>query len=163
MYQLYYQKCIIRIYIKHQSNKKWSINVTVTPGKSSKSIEASTVSANGCPATDITDTIKPIDTSTVHFPTYSTNFTSNNTNYPPAFPPTNVSIPPPPVNTINHIVPTIHHIGSSTAIRPTPPSASTANQTAFQSYSYPTNASYFSTNNPIPSAAPPRSYYPPQS
>lgn len=133
----------------------------VTPGKSSKSIEAP-VSANGCPATDIADTIKPIDTSTAHFPTYSTNFASNNTNYPPAFPPTNVSVPPPPVNTMNHIVSTIHHIGSSAAIRPTPPSAPTANQTAFQPYSYPTNASYFSANNPIPPAAPPRNYYPPQ-
>ncbi|TGZ54637.1 Cyclin-K [Temnothorax longispinosus] len=135
----------------------------VTPGKSSKSIEASTVSANGCPATDIADTIKPIDTSTAHFPTYSTTFASNNTTYPPAFPPTNVSVPPPSVNTMNHIVPTIHHIGSSAAIRPTPPSGPTATQTAFQSYSYPTNASYFSANNPIPPpAAPPRSYYPPQ-
>ncbi|XP_011861334.1 PREDICTED: cyclin-K [Vollenhovia emeryi] len=137
----------------------------VTPGKSSKGIEASaTVSANGCPATDIADTIKSIDTSTTHFPTYSTNFpVSNNTNYPPAFPPTNVSVPPPPVNTMNHIVPTIHHIGSSAAIRPTPPpSAPAANQTAFQPYSYPTNASYFSANNPIPPAAPPRGYYPSQ-
>jgi len=124
-------------------------------------MEASTVSANGCPSTDVTDTIKPIDTSTAHFPTYAANFASNNTNYPPAFPPTNVSVPPPPVNTMNHIVPTMHHIGSSTAIRPTPPSAPTANQT-FQPYSYPTNASYFSANNPIPPAAPPRNYYPPQ-
>ncbi|XP_036147165.1 cyclin-K isoform X1 [Monomorium pharaonis] len=135
---------------------------SVTPGKSCKSIEASIVSANGCPTTDVTDTIKPIDTSTAHFPTYSTNFASNNTNYPPAFPPTNVSIPP-PVNTMNHIVPTIHHIGSTAAIRPTPPSAPpSANQTTFQPYSYSTNASYFSANNPIPSAAPPRNYYPPQ-
>ncbi|KAL0129812.1 hypothetical protein PUN28_001812 [Cardiocondyla obscurior] len=134
----------------------------VTPGKSSKSIEASTVSANGCPTTEITDTIKPIDTSAAHFPTYSTNFTSN-TSYPPAFPPTNVSVPPPPVNTMNHIVPTIHHIGSSATIRPTPPPAPpTANQTTFQPYSYPTNASYFSANNPIPPTAPPRNYYPPQ-
>ncbi|XP_039306056.1 cyclin-K isoform X2 [Solenopsis invicta] len=134
----------------------------VTPGKSCKSIEASTVSANGCPTTDVTDTIKPIDTLTPHFSTYSTNFTSNNTNYPPAFPPANVSVPPPPVNTMNHIVPTIHHIGSSATIRPTPPSAPSTNQTTFQPYSYSTNASYFSANNPIPSSAPPRNYYPPQ-
>ncbi|KAL6259296.1 hypothetical protein P5V15_009214 [Pogonomyrmex californicus] len=133
----------------------------VTPGKSSKNTE-STASANGCPATDISDTIKPLDTSTAHFPTYSTNFTSNNTNYPPAFPPTNVSVPPPPVNTMNHIVSTMHHIGSSATIRPTPPSAPTTNQTAFQPYSYPTNASYFPATNPIPPAAPPRTYYPSQ-
>ncbi|KAM0735625.1 Cyclin-K [Formica fusca] len=134
----------------------------VTPGKSSK-IETPVISANGCPTTDIVDTIKPIDTSTTHFPTYPTNFApSNNTNYPPAFPPANVSVPPPPVNTMNHIVPTMHHIGSSAPIRPTPPPAPAANQTGFQPYSYPTNASYFPANNPIPPTAPPRSYYPPQ-
>ncbi|EFN71453.1 Cyclin-K [Camponotus floridanus] len=137
----------------------------VTPGKSSK-IETPVVSANGCPTTsvsDIVDTIKPIETSTAHFPTYPTNFAaSNNTNYPPAFPPTNVSVPPPPVNTMNHIVPTMHHIGSSATIRPTPPPAPATNQTPFQPYSYPTNASYFAANNPIPPTAPPRSYYPPQ-
>lgn len=138
----------------------------MTPGKSSK-IETPVVSANGCPATDVPDATKPMDVPATHFSTYSTNFTASNanTNYPPAFPPANVSVPPPPVNTMNHIVPTMHHIGSSAPIRPTPPSAPppTANQTpAFQPYSYPTNASYFSANNPIPPAAPPRNYYPPQ-
>lgn len=137
--------------------------LTVTPGKSSK-IETPVVSANGCPPADVTDTIKPMDVPATHFPTYSTNFAaSNNTSYPPAFPPANVSVPPPPVNTMNHIVPTMHHIGSSAAIRPTPPSVPTTNQPTFQPYSYPTNASYFSANNPIPPpAAPPRNYYPPQ-
>ncbi|XP_032683296.1 cyclin-K [Odontomachus brunneus] len=135
----------------------------VTPGKSSK-IETPVVSANGCPPADITDTIKPMDVPATHFPTYPANFAaSNNTNYPAAFPPANVSVPPPPVNTMNHIVPTMHHIGSSAAIRPTPSSVPTTNQPPFQPYSYPTNTPYFSANNPIPpSAAPPRNYYPPQ-
>lgn len=138
-------------------------NVAVTPGKSSK-IETPAISANGCPSTDVVEPIKPIEVSAAHFPTYSTNYAaSNNTNYPPAFPPANVSVPPPPVNTMNHIVPPIHHIASSAPIRPTLPSAPPpANQTTFQPYSYPTNTSYFSTNNPIPPTAPPRSYYPPQ-
>ncbi|KAH0950099.1 hypothetical protein HN011_008072 [Eciton burchellii] len=134
----------------------------VTPGKSSK-IETPAISANGCPSTDIAEPMKSMEVSAAHFSTYSTNYTaSNNTTYPPAFPPANVSVPPPPVNTMNHIVPTIHHIGSSAPIRPTLPSAPPANQTNFQPYSYPTNTSYFPTNNPIAASAPPRNYYPPQ-
>lgn len=132
-----------------------------TPGKSK--VEVSVVSTNGCPTTDATEAVKPVDASVTHFPTYPTNYApSNNTNYPPAFPPTNVSVPPPSVNTMNHIVPTIHHISTPAPIRPTPPSAPTANQSTFQPYSYSTNASYFSANNPIPQAAQPRNYYPPQ-
>lgn len=135
----------------------------VTPGKSTK-IETPSISANGCPSADVTDTIKPMEVTTAHFPTYPANYAAtNNTNYPPAFPPANVSVPPPPVNTMNHIVPPMHHIGSSAPIRPAlPPSAPPANQTSFQPYSYPPNTSYFPPNNPIPPTAPPRSYYPSQ-
>ncbi|XP_020294431.1 cyclin-K [Pseudomyrmex gracilis] len=139
----------------------------VTPGKSSKIEAPSTVpapvSANGCTTVDATDSIKPIDVSTVHFPTYPANFPpSNNTTYPATFPPANVSVPPPPVNTMNHMVPPIHHIAPTPGIRPTAAPASAANQNTFQSYAYPPNTSYFPGNNPIPPAGPSRSYYPQQ-
>lgn len=136
-----------------------STTPNATPGKSAK-IEVAAVPANGCPAIDTTDAIKSMEVP-AHFPTYPTNFAPNNTNYPPAFPPANVSVPPPPVNTMNHIVPTMHHIGSSAAIRPTPP-APTTPQPPFQAYPYPTNASYFPPSNPVPPSTAARTYYPPQ-
>ncbi|CAL7949904.1 unnamed protein product [Xylocopa violacea] len=119
-------------------------NVDITPGK----VEAATVTANGCPTTDTTDSTKTMD-APPHFPTYP-NFAPSNINYPPAFLPTNISVPPPPVNTMNHIVTAMHHIGSSGTIRPAPPANTTA-QTSFQSYTYQTNASYL--------PATPRTYY----
>ncbi|XP_076392628.1 cyclin K [Megachile rotundata] len=131
----------------------------VTPGKSTK-VETAAISANGCPPADATDSMKPMDVPT-HFQTYPTNFPPGNINYPPAFPPANVSVPPPPVNTMNHIVPPMHHLGSSSTIRPAPPAPSTT-QSPFQPYPYPTNASYFPPNNPVPPAPAPRTYYPPQ-
>ena len=96
-----------------------------------------------------------------HFPTYPANFAPSNINYPPAFPPANVSVPPPPVNTMNHIVPPMHHMGTSATIRPAAP-APTTTPAPFQPYPYPTNATYFPPNNPVPSAPAPRTYYPPQ-
>ena len=135
-----------------------STTPNATPGKSTK-VEVTAVSANGCPTTDATDAMKPIEVPP-HFPTYpAPGFAPNNTNYPPAFPPANVSVPPPPVNAMNHIVPPMHHIGSSAAIRPAPPTPTTT-QPPFQPYPYPTNASYFPPSNPVPPA--PRTYYPPQ-
>lgn len=131
----------------------------VTPGKATK-IEVPTVAANGCTATDTTDGIKPVDPQT-HFPTYPTNFAPGSTTYPPVFPPANVSVPPPPVNTMNHIVPAMHHINTSTPIRPAPPGPNTA-QPPFQPYPYPTNASYFPPNAPVPPTTTQRTYYPPQ-
>lgn len=130
----------------------------MTPGKATK-IEVPTVAANGCTAADTTDGIKTVDPST-HFPTYPANFAPGSTTYPPVFPPANVSVPPPPVNTINHIVPTMHHISSSTPIRPAPPGPNTPQQ--FQPYPYPTNASYFAPNTLAPPTTTQRTYYPPQ-
>ncbi|KAI4500188.1 hypothetical protein M0802_004605 [Mischocyttarus mexicanus] len=131
----------------------------VTPGKATK-IEVPAVAANGCTATDTTDSIKPVDAPT-HFPTYPTNFAPGNTTYPPVFPPANVSVPPPPVNAINHIVPTMHHISSTAPIRPAPPGPNAA-QPPFQPYPYPTNASYFAPNALVQPATTQRTYYPPQ-
>lgn len=140
-----------------------STTPNVTPGKVTK-VEAAAVSSNGCLTTDTTDSIKPMDVPT-HFPTYPANYAPSNINininYPPAFPPANVSVPPPPVNTMNHIVPPMHHMGSSGTTRPAPP-APTTTPAPFQPYPYPTNASYFPPNNPVPPAPTPRTYYPPQ-
>ncbi|KAK9304054.1 hypothetical protein QLX08_004436 [Tetragonisca angustula] len=136
-----------------------STTPNVTPGKTIK-VETAAVSANGCLTTDASEAIKPMDVPT-HFPTYPANFAPSNINYPPAFPPANVSVPPPPVNTMNHIVPPMHHMGTSATIRPAAP-APTTTPAPFQPYPYPTNATYFPPNNPVPSAPAPRTYYPPQ-
>lgn len=145
------------------TNKIYYYYIVVTPGKVTK-VEAAAVSSNGCLTTDTTDSIKPMDVPT-HFPTYPANYAPSNINininYPPAFPPANVSVPPPPVNTMNHIVPPMHHMGSSGTTRPAPP-APTTTPAPFQPYPYPTNASYFPPNNPVPPAPTPRTYYPPQ-
>ncbi|XP_066590915.1 cyclin-K [Prorops nasuta] len=130
----------------------------VTPGKSTK-VEVAPVSANGCPPSEVTDGPKPVDVQ--HFPTYSTNFTPGNASYPPVFPPANITVPPPPVNTLNHIVPTIHHLGAAAPIRNPPPPPPTNSQPPFQPYPYPTNATYFQNNPPVPAANSQRPYYPP--
>ncbi|CAL7949901.1 unnamed protein product [Xylocopa violacea] len=130
-------------------------NVNITSG----TVEAAAVSTNGCPTTDTTDSIKPMDVPP-HFPTYPPNFAPSNIGYPPNFPPANVSVPPPPVNTMNHIVPPMHHMVPSGTIRPAPPAATTA-QAPFPPYPYATNATYFPPNPPVPPAPAPRAYYPP--
>lgn len=135
-----------------------STTPNVTPGKVSKT-EVSTAPTNGCPPSEVADTAKPLELP-AHFPPYPTNFAPGSTSYPPVFPPTNISVPPPPVNTMNHIVSAMHHLGSSGSIRPNPPTP-TQTQPQFQPYSYPASATYFQTGNP---AAPPantqRPYYP---
>ncbi|XP_012283995.1 cyclin-K [Orussus abietinus] len=135
----------------------------VTPGKPapSKAEVLGAASANGCALTDSTDGMKQLDVP-AHFPPYPSNYTPGNSNYPPVFPPTNISVPPPPtVNAINHIVPTMHHMGSSGSVR-SAPSTPAGPQPPFQQYPYTPNSTYFQSSNAPPPASNPRTYYPPQ-
>ncbi|XP_034946387.1 cyclin-K-like isoform X2 [Chelonus insularis] len=125
----------------------------VTPGPS-----------NGCPPVDPpVEGAKPLEIPPPHYPPYSTNFPTA-APYPPVFPPANISVPPPPVNAMNHMVPPMRLGPTPPPIRPTPPHP--APGPPFPPYGYPTNA-YFPSGTPAPPPPtpppPPRPpYYPPQ-
>jgi hypothetical protein len=123
--------------------------------------EAISVSANGCPPTDVPDSTKPMDV-TSHFTPYSSTFPPGNTSFPPVFP-ANIAVPPPPpVNTLNHIVPPMH-MNVPGPIRPLPSSTASTQPSFHPPYSYPTNSNYFTSGTSAPSSNPQRTYYPPQS
>lgn len=132
----------------------------VTPGKIGKS-DPGTMPANGCPP-DAAEA-KGLDVP-AHFPPYPASFAGGGSNYPPVFPPASIAVPPPAVGGINHIVPAIHHLAGSAALRPTPPTPTTPQPyPSDYRYPYPTppGATYFPAGTP--GGGNPRSYYPPQS
>lgn len=129
----------------------------VTPSKVPK-VEPSVVAANGCPPAESIETVKPLEMP-AHFPPYATSYTPGATGYPPVFPPTNISVPPPPV-TINHIVSAMRHLGSSGSIRSNTPTPTSGQP--FPPYGYQANATYFPSANPVPPTNAQRPYYPPQ-
>ncbi|XP_058802144.1 cyclin-K isoform X2 [Phymastichus coffea] len=110
--------------------------------------------ANGIPPVDIQDA-PPMDVPS-HFPPYTNAFTQGNTTFPPAFPPANITVPPPPVN---HIVPSTH-MNMGVPHRP-PPAPSTPAQPPFHQPYYPPNTNYYPGGPPVPPLSA-RPYYPPQ-
>ncbi|CAD6225861.1 GSCOCG00005762001-RA-CDS [Cotesia congregata] len=134
---------------------------TGTPIKIQK-IETTPVSSNGCPPLEPPvlqpeAVVKPIEIPPPHYSAYPPNFAPAPAPYPGVFPPTNISVPPPSVNPMNHLVPAMR---LAPPIRPAQPPPTPA--PPFQSYGYPTNATYFPPGNPVP-GNPSRPYYPPPS
>ncbi|XP_051153912.1 cyclin-K-like isoform X1 [Leptopilina boulardi] len=129
--------------------------ISVKPSKT----ETNSVPTNGCNTTEGIENSKPLE---VHFPSYPTNF-ANTTNYPPVYPPTNIAVPPPNVNTLNHIVPTTHNLGTPSSVRQIPTVSTPTQQPSFPPYGYPSNSSFFSGGTPTGPSSNQRSYYPSQS
>ena len=136
----------------------WPLSVP-TPSKIPK-IDSSSISANGCPPPEPKETTVPPLEIQQHFQPYPTNFTQTSSTYPAVFPPTNISVPPPSVNAINHIASVMRHLGTPGSIRSNPPTPSSGQP--FQPYGYQANATYFPTANPPMPNQPQRPYYPPQ-
>ncbi|XP_043276850.1 cyclin-K isoform X2 [Venturia canescens] len=130
-----------------------------TPSKVAK-IETPTVAANGCAPPEPIEVVQAVEIPPTHFPPYPPNFTPAGTSYPAVFPPTNISVPPPPVNTMNHIVSAMRHLGASGSIRSNPPTPTSGQP--FQPYGYQANATYFPAANAAPPVTVQRPYYPPQ-
>lgn len=131
----------------------------VTPSKIPK-IDSTIVSSNGYQQPDPLESSKSQD-KLPHFQNYQQNY-KNSSGYPTSFPPTNISVPPPSVNTINHMVTTMR-MGTVPQIRPPPtippsviptvappPPPPLPPPAPFVPYGYPTNASYFQAGNTIP-------------
>ncbi|XP_033227334.1 cyclin-K-like isoform X2 [Belonocnema kinseyi] len=126
------------------------------PGKAPKT-EPNSASTNGCAPLDGSENSKPLDLP-AHFPPYPANFPSS-TNYPPVYPPANISVPPP---NVNHIVPSTHNLGTPSSVRQIQ-TVTTPTQPPFPPYGYPSNASFFSGGTPTGPSSNQRSYYPSQS
>lgn len=137
--------------------EKWF--AATTPNKIPK-METPPLAVNGGPPPAPIEVIQPVEIPPTHFPPYPPNFLPTGMGYPAVFPPTNISVPPPTVNTMNHIVSAMRHLGAAGSIRSNPPPPTSIHP--FQPYGYQPNTTYF----PLPNAAPPatvqRPYYPPQ-
>ncbi|KAF7997326.1 hypothetical protein HCN44_005603 [Aphidius gifuensis] len=152
-----------------------NLSNVVTPSKITK-IDSTIVSSNGYQQTDPLEPSKSQDKLS-HFPNYQQGFKNTPGGYQTGFSQTNISVPPPSVNTVNHMVTTMRmgsHIRQpstipSTVVQPVvapPPPPPPPLPAPFVPYGYPTNASYFQAGNQIAQPPPPpppgnstRSYY----
>ena len=104
-------------------------------------------------------TITPLDIQQ-HFQSYPTNFSQAGSAYPGLFPPTNISVPPPSVNAINHIASVMRHMGIPGSMRSNPQTPTSGQ--SFQPFGYPANATYFPVTSPAMPNSSQRPYYPTQ-